>query len=198
MYDPAAGPWTVSKLYRLPRAAVLGAILFLGCGDGPIVGAPAPFIQYWNDWEPEWSPDGSRIAIRSNRSTRIQPSGTDDVLYDIGHNDLYLLDTYGNAVQVTDSTVGLPPSSVEGITGVVSLSWSSDGRIVFGSGNSLFIVDRDGSELQRAGAHQCLGCRNRAGYGPHGPAGVERPLSFVVSGRIPACVLGGESVREAH
>lgn len=141
-----------------PVPIVVGvAVLLAGCGsDTPVATgeAPEPLVQAWNDWAPKWSPDGSRIAIRSNRATRHEPPDTEDVLY-FSHNDVFLLDEGGNAVQVTDGLGDLPPWSNDGLD-ATSHDWAPDGRIAFSSGRSLWIVEADGSGLREALDHGYL------------------------------------------
>lgn len=104
------GPVTWLLALAAPLSAMSSA-----CGEGPGVGLDfPPEIMYWDDWDPAWSPDGSEIAIRSNRATRYVPEWDPrSIIYDILHHDLFLLDTLGNAVQVTGDVVDGPyPSSL--------------------------------------------------------------------------------------
>lgn len=97
-----------------------------------------PIIFYWDDWDPEWSPDGSALVIKSNRHSydpTIEGANPLD-------QDLYLLDTLGNATRLT---VGMSAGGG---------SWSADGRVAFASGTSLWITSRDGSELHEAFVHE--------------------------------------------
>jgi Tol biopolymer transport system component len=113
-----------------------------------------PEIMYWDDWDPAWSPDGSEIAIRSNRATRYVPEWDPrSIIYDILHHDLFLLDTLGNAVQVTGDVVDGPYPRAYDSPSVESLSWSPDGRIAFASGQGLWVVDRDGFGLHKVLTH---------------------------------------------
>jgi Tol biopolymer transport system component len=144
-------------------------IMCSACGKGDVVGLELPAtIQYWDDWDPAWSPDGSEIAIRSNRATRYVPEHDPrSVLYDISHDDLYLLDTLGNAVQLTGDTVNAPPSFHES-PNVRSLSWSPDGRIAFSSLDTLWVVGRDGSGLDEMLIHSPAVALDNLAWSPSG------------------------------
>lgn len=144
---------------RLPKTWLLTVVALLSvvplaCGESVGTGPElVPRIQHWDDWNPAWSPDGSEIAVRSNRATRfVSDEDPPSVSYDIGHNDLFLLDTLGNAVQVTGDSLSRPPLSYES-PDVEYLSWSPDGRIAFSSGDTLWVVERDGSGLREVLIH---------------------------------------------
>lgn len=139
---------------RASALTILLSATWAGCGGGEGTGPEfPPIIQHWSDWDPAWSPDGSEIAIRSNRATRYVPEeDPGSVIYDISHDDLFLLDTVGNAVQLTGDSLMAPPGSHEG-PNVTSLSWSPDGRIGFSSGQSLWVVGRDGTGLEEVLVH---------------------------------------------
>ena len=76
---------------------------------------------------PAWSPDGSRIAFRSNRD---------------GNSEVYVMSDAGSdVVRLTnDPWVDTAPS------------WTSDGRVLFSSNRSgryeIYAVNPDGTDLQ--------------------------------------------------
>ena len=109
---------------------VLGVVLALvtlgGCvGDLGYGGALGVRVEpNFGDRAPAWSPNGLEIAVSRSRPRELG-------------SDIYLMDTLGVAVQVTEVTdLGS------------SFAWSPDGlRIAFTSVPNIYVVRPDGSEL---------------------------------------------------
>ena len=130
----------------LLASAVLFLVTSSGCSDFVAFAGspPGPGI----DGEPAWSPDGSEIAIRATR-----PDGS-------ATPEIYVIDTLGNAVRLTDRQFAGSPS------------WSPDGlRIAFVGGGlgqrGLYVVNRDGSELTELLARP-LGIHGGIAWSPDG------------------------------
>ena len=118
-----------------------------------------------NDWDPEWSPDGKRIAFMSDRKG------------DPGKFDIYVMDADGgNQRKLTNNRVWDS-----------SPSWSPDSeRIAFTSerdGNSeIYVMDADGDNLQNLTNNP---------HSDSGPAWLNTPFSvspagkkFIIWGRL--------------
>ena len=96
----------------------------------------------WSDWDPSWSPDGTRIAFVSSRS---------------GESELYVMDSDGDNVQkVTpdDYWSGLrrPSWSPDGTRIVVTgrgLRLSSKWRFWQDMVDNIFVVDPDGENIRK-------------------------------------------------
>ena len=80
------------------------------------------------DFDPAWSPDGSKIAFRSTRD---------------GHDEIYLMNADGSG----QTLLTFGPETGH------SPEWSPDGKVVFPSseesGRSLWVINPDGSGLRR-------------------------------------------------
>jgi Tol biopolymer transport system component len=93
------------------------------------------------------------------------------ILYDISHNDLFVLDTVGNAVQLTGDSVFIPSLFMGYESPDVEYpSWSPDGRIAFSSGDTLWVVEHDGSGLHAVLIHEPAVNLHNVAWSPAGDA----------------------------
>lgn len=86
---------------------------------------------------PNWSPDGKRIAFESNRDRTLPNREGDREVYDI-----YAMDADGSNVQRLTHTEGFGVSE--------NPNWSADGkRIAFDRNGEIYVMDPDASNLRR-------------------------------------------------